>query len=155
MLPWLIGAVAGALVALWQYGRTALTRRLAVPALLRTLATALVVALLLDAPAGPPRPVAPDVALDASESWLRAAQRCDRWRAALDSASALGGGRWARFGDSVRTDRSADVPADRASRLRPVVDRAAATGRPVVIITAVSSTTATPWTPCRAGRARS
>lgn len=135
MLPWLIGAVAGALVALWQYGRTGLTRRLALPSFLRAIATALVVALLLDAPAGAPRAVVPDVALDASESWLRAAPRCDRWRAALDSASALGGGRWERFGDSVRTDRSADGPSDRASRLRPVVDRAAATGRPVVIIT--------------------
>ena len=135
MLSWLIGAVGGALVALWQYGRTALTPRLALPALLRALATALVVALLLDAPAGAPRAVAPDVALDASESWLRGAPQCDRWRAALDSASALGGGRWQRFGDSVRTDQSTDAPADHASRLRPVADRAAATGRPVVIIT--------------------
>ena len=135
MLPWLIGAVVGALVAFWQYGRTASTRRLALPALLRATATTLVVALLLEAPAGAPRAVVPDVALDASESWLRAAPRCDRWRAALDSASALGGGGWRRFGDSVRTDQSSTAPADHASRLRPVVDRAAATGRPVVIIT--------------------
>ena len=135
MLPWLIGVVVGALVAVWQYGRTASTRRLALPALLRATATTLVVALLLEAPAGAPRAVVPDVALDASESWLRAAPRCDRWRAALDSASALGGGRWQRFGDSVRTDQSTNAPADHASRLRPVVDRAAATGRPVVIIT--------------------
>ncbi|HET7190099.1 MAG TPA: hypothetical protein VFI52_18230 [Gemmatimonadaceae bacterium] len=135
MLSWLIGAVVGALVTLWQYGRTASTRRLALPAALRAIATALVVALLLEAPAGTARAVVPDVAVDASESWLRAAPRCDRWRAALDSASALGAGRWQRFGDSVRTDQSTNAPADHASRLRPVVDRAAATGRPVVIIT--------------------
>lgn len=135
MLSWLIGAAVGALVALWQYGRAASTRRFALPAVLRGVAAALVVALLLDAPAGAPRIVAPDVALDASESWLRAAPRCDRWRAAMDSASALGAGRWQRFGDSVRTDQSTSAPADHASRLRPVVDRAAATGRPVVIIT--------------------
>src|SRR6476661_10521584 len=102
MLSWLIGAAVGALVALWQYGRAASTRRLALPAVLRAVATALVVALLLDAPAGAPRTVAPDVALDASESWLRAAPRCDRWRMAVDAAAALGGGGRLLFGDSVR-----------------------------------------------------
>ena len=135
MLQWLIAALAGVLVAVWQYGRTALGPRFALPALLRALATALVVALLLSAPARRPTPVTPDVALDASESWLRAAPRCDRWRLALDSASALGGGHWLRFGDSVRVDPSVDAPVDRASRLRPVADRAAGTGRPVVVIT--------------------
>jgi hypothetical protein len=135
MLQWLIAALAGALVALWQYGRAALTPRFVLPALLRAVATALVVALLLSAPAGRPAAVAPDVALDASESWLRASPRCDRWRLALDSAAALGGGRWLRFGDSVRADPSVDAPVDRASRLRPVADRAAGTGRPVVVIT--------------------
>jgi hypothetical protein len=135
MLHWLTAAVAGVLVALWQYGRAALTPRLALPALLRALATALVVALLLSAPAGRPTVVTPDVALDASESWLRASPRCDRWRLALDSAAALGGGHWLRFGDSVRADPSVDAPVDRASRLRPVADRAAGAGRPVVVIT--------------------
>lgn len=135
MIDWLIGAMAGALVAYWQYGRGAFTSRFALPAALRALATALVVALLLDAPAGRAHRSAPDVALDASESWLRAAPRCDRWRVARDSAAALGGGSWLRFGDSVRADRSDDAATDRASRLRPVADRAAATGRPVVVIT--------------------
>src|ERR671921_68961 len=102
MIDWLISAVAGALVAFWQYGRDALSVRFALPAALRALATALVVALLLDASAG----------------------RCDRWRLALDSAAALGGGSWLRFGDSVRADRRDNVAADRASRLRPVADRA-------------------------------
>jgi hypothetical protein len=135
MLDWLIAALVGALVAVWQYGRAALTPRLALPAALRALATALVAALLLSAPAGRPGAVTSDVALDASESWLRAAAHCDRWRRALDSASALGGGHWLRFGDSVRVDPSVNAPIDRASRVRPVVDRAAATGRPVIVIT--------------------
>ena len=135
MIDWLIGAAAGALVAAWQYGRGAFTPRFALTAALRFLATALVVALLLDAPAGRAHRAAPDVALDASESWLRAAPRCDRWRLALDSAAAVGGGSWLRFGDSVRADRSSGAATDRASRLRPVADRAAATGRPVVVIT--------------------
>jgi hypothetical protein len=135
MIPWLIAALVGVLVALWQYGRGATTLRFLLPAALRAIATALVVALLLSAPAGRPGAVRPDVALDASESWLRASPRCDRWRLALDSAAALSGGAWLRFGDSVRVDPSVDAPADRASRLRPVADRAAGTGRPVVVIT--------------------
>jgi hypothetical protein len=135
MLQWLIAALAGVLVALWQYGRAALTPRFALPALLRALATALVVALLLGAPAGHPAVLRPDVALDASESWLRAASRCDRWRMALDSAAALGGSDWLRFGDSVRAEPTVDAPSDRASRLRPLADRAAGTGRPVIVIT--------------------
>jgi hypothetical protein len=135
MVDWLIGAVVGALVAFWQYGRGAFTRRFALPAVLRAVATALVVALLMDAPAGRAHTVSPDVALDGSESWLRAAPGCDRWRLALDSAAALGRGGWLQFGDSVRVGRGETVPTDRASRLRPVADRAAATGRPVVVIT--------------------
>ena len=135
MFQWLFAALAGVLVALWQYGRTAVTSRFALQASLRAVATALVVALLLNAPAGRPAAVTPDVALDASESWLRAAPRCDRWQLALDSASKLGGGRQLRFGDSIRTDIGSGAPLDRASRLRAVADRAAGTGRPVVIIT--------------------
>src|SRR5882762_10250246 len=135
MLLWLIAALAGVLAAALQYGRSALTPRLAPLALLRALVGMLVVALLLDAPAGRARALTPDVAVDASESWLRGTARCDRWRMALDSASILGGGRWMRFGDSLRADPSVDVPVDHASRLRPVADRAAGTGRPVIVIT--------------------
>ena len=135
MFPWLGAALAGMLVVLWQYGRSALTARFGLSALLRGLATMFVVALLLDAPAGRPSVPAPDVALDASASWLRAAPRCNRWRHALDSASALGHGRWMRFGDSMRVDPGSTAPGDHASRLRPVADQAAGTGRPLVVIT--------------------
>ncbi|MCY7378784.1 MAG: hypothetical protein LH467_05510, partial [Gemmatimonadaceae bacterium] len=132
---WLIAVVVGGLVAAFQYGRAALTVRVAALALLRALAVMLVVALLLDAPAGRPAVVAPLVALDASESWLRAAPACTRWREALDSARALGGSDWIAFGDSVRSARRPDAPEDRASRLRAVADRATGGGRPVIVIT--------------------
>lgn len=132
---WLIAVVVGGLVAAWQYGRAALTPRFAALALLRALAVMLVVALLLDAPAGRPPAIAPLVALDASESWLRAAPACTRWRAALDSARDLGGSDWVVFGDSVRVERRVDAPADRASKLRSVADRVAGGGRPVIVIT--------------------
>jgi hypothetical protein len=135
MLFWLIAALAGVLAAALQYGRSALAPRVALLALLRALVGTLVVALLLDAPAGRARALTPDVAVDASESWLRGTAHCDRWRMALDSAARLGGGRWMRFGDSLRADPSVNAPVDHASRLRPVADRAAATGRPVIIIT--------------------
>jgi hypothetical protein len=134
MLLWLLAVVAGLLAAGLQYGRRTATPRVAVPAALRALAAALVAALLLGAPAGRSRAVAPQVALDASESWLRAAPRCDVWRAALDSAAHLDPG-WMRFGDSLRRERDDRPPADRASRLRAVADRAAGTGRPAIVLT--------------------
>src|SRR5258705_4833784 len=120
MLLWLIAALAGVLAAALQYGRGALAPRLAPLALLRALVGTLVVALLLDAPAGRARALTPDVAVDASESWLRGTAHCDRWRMALDSAARLGAGRWMRFGDSVRADPSVNAPWDHASRRRAV-----------------------------------
>ena len=135
MALWLLAALAGLAAAALQYGARALRPRVAPLALLRALVAAIVVALLLGAPGGRSSPLAPDVALDGSESWLRGAPTCDAWRVALDSASRAGGGARLRFGDSVRADASREPPTDRASRLRPVVDRAAGTGRPVVVIT--------------------
>lgn len=135
MVSWLIAVLVGLLVAALVYGRGAVTPRHAPLAALRALAAMLVVALLLDAPAARGRPLVPDVALDASESWLRGAPTCDRWRMARDSAAQIGVGHWMRFGDSLRADHGADAPGDHASRLRAVNDRAAATGRPVVVIT--------------------
>ena len=135
MISWLLAALVGAIVMAWQYGRGAFTPRFGLPALLRFAAVLLVTALLLDAPAGRAATPRPDVLLDASESWLRAAPRCDRWRMALDSAAALGGGGRLLFGDSVRAAGATSAPDDNASRLRQVADRAAGTGRPVVLIT--------------------
>ena len=104
-------------------------------ALLRALAAFAVAALLFDLPVGRAHLQPPDVALDASASWQRGAPGCAGWRAALDSASRIGGGHWDRFGDSLRADDDRGPPADRNSRLRTVADRAAGTGRAVVVIT--------------------
>ena len=134
MVIWFIAALAGVLAASIQYGRTAASARTLPLALLRAIAAALIVALLLGARAGPARVVAPDVALDASESWLRASDS-SAWKAALDSASAIGGATRRRFGDSLRIDVSRGGPVDHASRLRGVVDAAAGSGRPVTVVT--------------------
>lgn len=136
MLPWLVALAAGLLAGGLQYGAR-LPRAAALPAaLLRCAAVALLVALLLDAPAGRARRARPLVALDASASWRRAGGT--GWRAALDSARAAGGDTLLLFGDSVRAaPRGAGdrPPTDVASRIAPVAERAAAAGRPVVVVT--------------------
>jgi hypothetical protein len=133
MTTWLLAIVAGLVAAGIQYGRWALTLRALPLALLRSLAATLVVALLLAAPAGRATTEAPDVALDASESWTRASDG-SAWRAALDSATHAGGV-VRRFGDSLRIVAGAGEPRDHASRVRDVVDAASGSGRPVVIVT--------------------
>jgi hypothetical protein len=137
MLLWLLAAVAGLLGAAVQYGRASFTSRVFPLAILRGLAAALVVALLLDARVGRGSAPRPDVALDASESWGRAAGRCTGWSAALDSARRIAGvgGSWLRFGDSVRDDVARGAPTDRSSNLRALSDRATVVGHPVVIVT--------------------
>ena len=134
MALWLIAALVGLAAAALQYGVRALDLRVAPLAALRALAVAIVVALLLGAPGGRSTPLVPEVALDASESWLRAAPACGVWQAALDSASRIGGMRL-RFGDSLRVAGSTAPPTDHASRLRTVADRAAGSGYPVIVIT--------------------
>ena len=129
-------AIALALVvALVQYGRSALAPRVAPLALLRALAALVVAALLFDVPVGRAHVQRPDVVRDASMSWQRGAPACAAWRAALDSAARIGGGHWDRFGDSLRRDDGRGPPMDVTSSLRPVADRAAGTGRAVVVIT--------------------
>ena len=131
----LLAIALGLLVAGVQYGRGALAPRLWPLALLRVLAGTIIAAVLLDIPVGRAHLPQPDVALDASMSWLRAAPGCGAWTAALDSASRIGRGHWFRFGDSLRTDASRSEPGDHASSLRTVADRGAGTGRPFVVIT--------------------
>lgn len=135
MLPWLAAIACGVVVSALQYGRSAVARRTMPLAVLRALAVTVIVALLLDAPAGGASAPAPLVALDASESFTRGRGRDGAcWRAALDSATRAGG-IGTRFGETLREDGSRTAPLDRASALRPVADRAAATGRPVVVVT--------------------
>ena len=133
MIAWLIAFLAGALAAAVQYGRHFYAPRTLPLALLRVIAATLVVALVLAAPAGRASSIAPDVALDASESWLRAADG-SAWTAAQDSAARFGVP-VRRFGDSLRASAAGGAPADHASRLRDVVDAATGSGRPAVIVT--------------------
>ena len=139
MSPWLVASGAGLAFALLQYGwrRTHRGPLGIFAGGLRFLAVALVVALLLDAPTGAPKPVASWTALDVSESMQRGDSAL--WRAALDSVNAVGGDSLLVFGDSARSAgasaRTSGSAADRRSELRPVADRALAAGHPVIVIT--------------------
>ena len=103
---------------------------------LRALAVLAVVAMALDLPLGPAVPVTPWVALDVSASWRT--QEASAWRAALgvvDSARAAGADTLLLLGDSLRAGTPPADPADRASRVAPLVDAAVALGRPVLLVT--------------------
>lgn len=135
MTAWLIAAAVGALAAALVYAplRAPAAPWRLVLALLRAAAIALVVALLLDAPLGRARPARPVVFVDASLSMGR--ENAALTRAAWDSARAAGADSIWSFGDSVRPGDDQAAPGDGASRLRPVVERTMAGGRPAVIVT--------------------
>jgi hypothetical protein len=134
---WLVALGAGAAFALLQYGwrRTRHGSVAIIAALLRWTAVTLIVALLLDASAGRAKPVAPWVAIDASQSMARGDAAL--WRAAIDTAPAVRAESVLAFGDSTRNvgDLSTLTPRDLKSELRPLADRAMAAGDPVVVIT--------------------
>ncbi|GAC1682506.1 MAG: hypothetical protein NVS9B3_00150 [Gemmatimonadaceae bacterium] len=140
MMSWLVAAAAGVAAAASSYSWSAVGRGgiVGVAALLRALAAALLVALLLDVPLGREGAAAPFVALDASASWRRATPD-SLWRAAIDRALAVPAESVFVFGDSVRPlprrDRTSLAPGDRASRVRPMVDRALSAGRALVVVT--------------------
>ena len=102
--------------------------------LLRALAFTLLIALLLDAVAGLPRPVAPIVALDVSRSWLRGGDST-AWQDARTRARSAARDSLFLVGDSIRIGALPDRPIDEASRMRPLVERALSTGRPVRLFT--------------------
>ena len=135
-MTWLIAIAAGLAGALLQYGWNGPRRVLStpVPAALRAVAYALLVALLLNAPAGRSHVSAPWVALDASASMARAGDGTG-WQAAVDSARAARADSLFLFGDSLRAGLPGARPTDQSSDVDPVVQRALATGRPVVVVT--------------------
>jgi hypothetical protein len=136
MSSWVVAAVAALALALVMYGWRepgGLARRAPLIAL-RALALALVIALLLDAPAGAARPVTAFVALDVSASWRRGNDTA-AWRAAVRQARAAPHDSLFLFGDSARIGDIPDRPADLASRARPAIERALAAGRPLTIVT--------------------
>lgn len=151
MIRWVLALLLGLVAAWLAYGRggrfraagpSAVTLGLASA---RALAVACLAALLMGAPWGRARPTAPVVAIDMSASWRRAvgddSSFVRQWRSALRDTVA----RYAPadapillFGDSLRETTADGVatltPQDAASRLQPVVDRAASLGRPLVVI---------------------
>jgi hypothetical protein len=135
MTAWLIAAVVGIAAALLQYARLrapSAARRAAL-GVLRALALTIAVALLLDAPLGRPRPQLPSVFVDASLSVTRG--NAPLWRAEWDSARAIRAESVWVFGDTVRPGSPDLRPSDAATRVRPLVERTMATGRPAVVIT--------------------
>lgn len=136
MSSWVVAAVAAIALALVLYGWREpgrLVRRAPLIAL-RALALALLIALLLDAPAGAARPIAPFVALDASASWVRANDTA-AWRNAVRVARDAPHDTLFLFGDSARVADLPERPGDRTSRVRPAIERALAAGRPLTIVT--------------------
>ena len=134
MTAWIIALLIATVLAWLQYGRGARSAAQSVPMALRWIAVALIVALLLGAPAGPPQQPTPIVALDASASWLRGGDST-AWKQMLEKASSRSSEKPILFGDSARTMAGDALPGDRNSLVRPVVDRAIAAGRPLVVLT--------------------
>src|SRR5215207_8210488 len=135
MTIWLVAAVGGVLLALLSYRwRGASAGKILLVALLRALALTLLIALLLDAVAGLPRPIAPIVALDVSESWVRGADTTF-WNNARRQAQSSARDSLFLVGDSVRVGDAPARPTDAASRLRPLVERALSSGRPLRLFT--------------------
>jgi hypothetical protein len=136
MILWLVAVGAGLATALLQYGAPfgAGRGRTLLPAILRTLAIAVLVALILDAPLGRARVLPPFAALDGSASWMRGSDSA-AWRAARSRARAAAAESTFVFGDSVRAAPADASPSDLASAVRPAVDRALAAGRSLVVVT--------------------
>jgi hypothetical protein len=133
---WLVALALGIAGAAWQYGGR-LPRRLPAPlapAALRAASDVLVLAVLFNAPAGVPTAPRPWVALDVSAS-MRGGAGSPAWRSALDSVSALHADSLFLFGDSLRAAPRPAAPGDLRSDVDPVIQRAIATGRPVVVVT--------------------
>jgi hypothetical protein len=135
MSAWLIAFAVGGIATALQYAGTRQPSGWPRAALagMRLLAVAGAVALLLNAPARPPRAAAPIVFLDGSRSMSRGDSTL--WSSAWDSVDATGSDSVRVFGDSVGEARRDARPVGDASRVRPVVERAMAAGRPAVVIT--------------------
>jgi hypothetical protein len=133
VLPWLLAAAAGVLLAALHYFRERRTPTVGLAALLRVVAVLFAIALMLDAPRGRASMRAPMVALDASASWQRG-RPDSAWRSVLDRARREAGGDtlWL-LGDSLRPAGRDSVPLDAASRVEGIVNRALGAGRPLVL----------------------
>jgi hypothetical protein len=93
----------------------------------------LVIALVLDAPLAPARPIPASVFVDASLSMDREAAGLAS--AAWDSARSVRADSIWVFGDTLRPSDGPSGATDASSRVRAVVERTMASGRPAVLIT--------------------
>lgn len=133
MLIWIFALAAGSALAFVQY-RFGGAANAPVPRALRAVALVIVLALLFDAPGGPSRRVRPYAALDASASWVASGDTA-LWRRAVRSADSVGADTVLLVGDSARAGRPPAAPADRATRVAPLVERTLGAGRAAVFIT--------------------
>ncbi|MGH7655784.1 MAG: hypothetical protein ACREN6_14085 [Gemmatimonadaceae bacterium] len=133
MLIWIFALAAGSALAFVQY-RFGGAANAPVPRALRGVALVIVLALLFDAPGGPSRRVRPYAALDASASWVASGDTA-LWRRAVQSADSVGADTLLLVGDSVRAGRAPATPADRATRVAPLVERALGAGRAAIFVT--------------------
>ncbi|MES3034013.1 MAG: hypothetical protein V4813_08445 [Gemmatimonadota bacterium] len=134
LLGWGLALGAGLFVSWIAYPSGGVTRLRPLLMALRLVAVTAVLALLLDLAIGTARPPEPLVALDASASWLRSGDSV-AWRAAMDSARGITGADVVLFGDSVRSATMPDRPQDQGSFVGPALQRAAAAGQRLVVIT--------------------
>ncbi len=132
----MIALAAGAVAALAGYwplaSRTGWAARASVAA--RFALVVLAVALVLDAPAASATRARAFVALDASSSWRRGGDTA-AWRAAVREARDANADSIFLFGDTVRAAAIPAAPGDAASRVQPVVERALAAGRTLLVVT--------------------
>ena len=148
MIPWGVAIALGLLVAWLAYARSATPGqrpRVLLLGLLRCVAVVLVAAMFLGAPSAPPRPADPLLAIDASASWRRAGgddsttvrdlraqwQSIARQQRTNETLVLVGDS----LRDVSRGDLARMVPTDAATRVRSAVDRAAALGRPLLLVT--------------------
>lgn len=139
MLRWLAAISISLVLALGPMlvpgASRAAARRGIGAALLRAAALAIVLALLLDAPAGRARPPRPFAAVDVSRSVARG-RGADALRADLAWARAAGAESVFVVGDSLRPLGAGEArAADDASRVRPAVEQALASGRALLLAT--------------------
>lgn len=134
MLVWLVAAAVGVTWAAASYLPAPHVARVLAPAALRAFAVTLLVALLADALIGRARQRLPLVALDVSSSWLRGGDTT-QFALARRLADSLRADTLLLFGDSVRAGEAPAAPLDMQSTVRPVVERALASGRAVHVVT--------------------
>lgn len=144
VIRWTLALALGVAVAWLAYGRAGASQRVLalVLAALRAAAVTLIAAMVFGASSAPATPLPPLVAIDVSASWLRAAgddSAAVRTLRTLASDAASLSEHVVFVGDSLREVTAREIatvtPSDGASHVRVAIDRAAALGRALVLLT--------------------